>query len=1321
MRGWKSWLWLGAAALVAAVAGTPAVRAAVDVHTATVTDERLPSGMPLGGIGAGKVELFTDGTFGNLTTNNNWDRPVAQLPASFFALRTRAGNHTDARVLALRSPYRFPTVSSVRFQGDFPRAQLGFEHADLPLDVSLSAQSALIPGNLKDSSLPAASFAFTLANPSAAPVEATLAFSWENVSGRGGTSKAEWTDVTGASQKPQTAGNHTGLVFTTDQKQAGERQNALGQYAVIGEADGGRVVLFPAWDAGGTGADFWDAFTAPAPFQEKDAAKRVAPARPAGVVAVTVTVPANGSAQVRFALGWSFPTFIAADGRDRGHAYTSFFPDAWAAAAYATEYRETLLSGTAEWHDLLLKSSLPGWLKHKLLNDAFPLVSNSVYTKDGQFALLTSPVEGGGTVGGLDQWLLSRSLLASLFPALERSELKLYSDLQAADGSLPRFAGTLDQGFGGPESPTGEKSWPDLACNYILAVYRQYRWTGDLSSLKASYPSVTKAVAWLRTRDADGDGLPEGGSTWDYRTYPGTFSYTAGLYLATLRAAQEIARVNGDKKQVDELESRFHQARDNAMAQLWNGRFLTKYLDPATAERSTDLFAGALAGEWAGQTLGLPALYDRRVADTALRSLLELISDTGTRTPPNELRPDGQPAGPDSAPSWAGPLETYLAALGIARNRADTSLELVRQFAEAGSRSPWDAPLGFDSRSGQRLGPRSHVSTMGSWNAYQAVTGMTLDEPGSWLTVTPGLPTSWNGLHAPVFGPRHWSWIDYARNPYNAATDLRIKLVKKLDDRPVMLNGLTTPAPAGADLDDLTLIVTGPAGSIDGKAELEGGRLVYTFKTPLEWRLGETLDVTAVPPDANNIVLAFDPPRVISYGALVRAKDLSRDRQIKFTLVNPTHERQVVNVRLRGVTDRTYEVFQNGTQLDDKFGVEKESDRYPVVVPSSPIGYERVAVLQETLERLRASHDAAGKAGKLASLQPYYDTLEQKLDAAVRADEAARSTQVLLNPAGVKILGTKIGGKRLKEPPPMIKAEDPEPAVVAAEEALAAVPKQVVSEIQDVAGTSIFLGAIYPVRVQTAAVGEPMPGGTVRLRLSVVNESRQQVRTTLSLQLPEGWEAAPAPRVLLDPGQDGSIEVPLQLPRNLEPKRYTLTGTAQMTAAGIGWLLPVTLRLGHAYVRDWSVIGVWPASDRGLAAALPPDAELDPEKSYEGRKWKVVAAKGSRVDLGGTFGEGASGVAYAVTQVFSPKDQDATLELAADGPVLAKVNGERVFQRDVPPAADGAAERIPIRLRQGWNTLVLKLARAGAPWGFTAEITDRDGATPAGVRVKPDL
>ena len=71
---------------------------------------KLNSGVPLGGIGAGKVEIFPDGTLSNFTHQNNWDNPIGS---------TGGLNHVDARV-----GHHFAIWASGCTEGAEPAARL---------------------------------------------------------------------------------------------------------------------------------------------------------------------------------------------------------------------------------------------------------------------------------------------------------------------------------------------------------------------------------------------------------------------------------------------------------------------------------------------------------------------------------------------------------------------------------------------------------------------------------------------------------------------------------------------------------------------------------------------------------------------------------------------------------------------------------------------------------------------------------------------------------------------------------------------------------------------------------------------------------------------------------------------------------------------------------------------------------------------------------------------------------------------------------------------------------------------------------------------
>ena len=169
------------AARPASASVLPAVPPAVDAATGIVHSQRLLSGVPLGGIGAGTFQLMTDGTVSHAAVANNWNRPLADSPGCFAALWTRTETRTSARVLALASPYALPTVARLDYDGLFPQAILTYPDSALPVQAALVAFSPLIPFDVKNSSFPAVAYVLRLKNPGPSPVEISAALSWENM------------------------------------------------------------------------------------------------------------------------------------------------------------------------------------------------------------------------------------------------------------------------------------------------------------------------------------------------------------------------------------------------------------------------------------------------------------------------------------------------------------------------------------------------------------------------------------------------------------------------------------------------------------------------------------------------------------------------------------------------------------------------------------------------------------------------------------------------------------------------------------------------------------------------------------------------------------------------------------------------------------------------------------------------------------------------------------------------------------------------------------------------------------------------------------
>ena len=145
------------------------------------------SGVPLGGAGAGKIELCRDGLFRNITINGNIDTPIFRTEGAFFAVRAESAGQALGRVISTERLHGLAPVESLSFEGVYPRAVLKARDRYFPLSVDIQATGSIIPRNIKDSALPAALFRVRLTADSDHPVKATVAFCMENFLGCGGT------------------------------------------------------------------------------------------------------------------------------------------------------------------------------------------------------------------------------------------------------------------------------------------------------------------------------------------------------------------------------------------------------------------------------------------------------------------------------------------------------------------------------------------------------------------------------------------------------------------------------------------------------------------------------------------------------------------------------------------------------------------------------------------------------------------------------------------------------------------------------------------------------------------------------------------------------------------------------------------------------------------------------------------------------------------------------------------------------------------------------------------------------------------------------
>jgi hypothetical protein len=234
---------------------------------------------------------------------------------------------------------------------------------------------------------------------------------------------------------------------------------------------------------------------------------------------------------------------------------------------------------------------------------------------------------------------------ARLFPALGRIMRGQDYRYPLPDGGLP-----FRQPSRGVDP--GRRSFPatDGQLGVILASYREYLTDTDHTWLRAQWPSIRRAMQFvIDTWDADGDGALNGiqHTTLDCKV-GGSTSWLGSLYLAALRACEEMARTAGDESRAERYR-RLH--RSGARIQdrtLFNGAYYIQRIE-GTPEDLRDYYTekgyrdekhmhpafiggqnyfngcqiDQLLGQWWANQLDLGWLYPEEHVRTALKSLFE--------------------------------------------------------------------------------------------------------------------------------------------------------------------------------------------------------------------------------------------------------------------------------------------------------------------------------------------------------------------------------------------------------------------------------------------------------------------------------------------------------------------------------------------------------------------------------------------------------------------------------------------------------------------------------------------------------------------------
>jgi non-lysosomal glucosylceramidase len=328
----------------------------------------------------------------------------------------------------------------------------------------------------------------------------------------------------------------------------------------------------------------------------------------------------------------------------------------------------------------------------------------------------------------------------------------------------------------------------------------------------------------METWDPDHDGLFEGPqwNTYDCHLF-GRNSFVSGLYLAAVRAMEEMSKIQQDGELAGQCRDTFKRGSSRLDGELWGGEYYEQVYDAAVhreMQYGSGCHSDQLLGQWWAHILDLGHILPEDHVRTALKSIhrynlredmegneqkprVYLKEDEGGLlicTWPKGGRPD--PVTLYSDEVWTG-IEYAVAGLMFFEGMVPEGIEIVERARgrhDGRYRSPWNEVECGDH----------YVRPMSSWSMLEALAGFRYDGFRGRMRFKPFV----GGADFRTFFAAGSGWGEYSQERKEGSWEYRVRL--SYGD--LVLRELALPHPGKAG---------GVRVSIDGK---ESGPLEHSFR-----------------------------------------------------------------------------------------------------------------------------------------------------------------------------------------------------------------------------------------------------------------------------------------------------------------------------------------------------------------------------------------------------------------------------------------------------------------------------------------------------------
>ena len=581
-----------------------------------------------------------------------------------------------------------------------------------------------------------------------------------------------------------------------------------------------------------------------------------------GTVTSSATIQPGGAHTSTFAITWHFPNL----GREKiigdagsgpknqinhnslGRHYATKFKSASDVVSFVSDNFRRLYGQTKLWHDTWYDSTLPYWLLDRTLLNISTLATSTAYRfADGRFYGYEGVEFGQGTPTHVWHYEQAMGRLFPEFDRLLRERVDFNPDIAfRPDGSI-MFRGELD----------GYPSATDGQAGTILRAYRDHQTSPDDVFLKRNWPSIKLAMQWMIGQDGNADGIIECGqhNTQDVKWW-GAVPWISGLYLAALRACEEMAGEMDDADAGKKYRTILEAGQKNFVSRLWDeGAQYFIQLPAAGHEHDVGSYQGCEADQvfgqhWAHQ-LGLGRIFPEEKTKAALASLWKynFTPDVGVyRARPENASgrwfamageacllictfPQGKPAGLGGWPAnyfnenWGG-IEHQVAGHMIWEGLVQEGLAVERALHDryhASKHNPWNEVEWGDH----------YARSMASYGVFTAVCGFEYHGPKGTMAFAPRLTPE--DFRAAFTGAEGWG--SYAQT--QDGDQMRASIELKWGRLDLQMLTLTPVKPSA----DLVVTATLDGREVPVQARLQDERAVIHFSNRLALSAGQKLNL----------------------------------------------------------------------------------------------------------------------------------------------------------------------------------------------------------------------------------------------------------------------------------------------------------------------------------------------------------------------------------------------------------------------------------------------------------------------------------------------